>query len=86
MPLISVRLQNLVRPLLTSVKERLDAQDLDQEVKECAISCTATMLAKLAESLQADVPALLQVPKTRCCYCAKQPCDNLLTLTTSTCG
>ncbi|EIE20950.1 TIP120-domain-containing protein [Coccomyxa subellipsoidea C-169] len=54
-------LQNLVRPLLTSVKERLDAQDLDQEVKECAISCTATMLAKLAESLQADVPALLQV-------------------------
>lgn len=73
-------LQIVLGPLLTIVKDRLGAQDQDQEVRECAISCTATMLATLGDSLPVDVPALLQVHKI---YFAEHPSKDL-TLTVAT--
>ncbi|BDA42511.1 Cullin-associated NEDD8-dissociated protein 1 [Coccomyxa sp. Obi] len=52
---------SILGSLLTVVKERLSAQDQDQEVKECAISCTATMIATLGDHLKADIAGLLQI-------------------------
>ena len=39
---------------------RLTAQDLDQEVKECAVSCAAALVAQLGDALQADYTSLMQ--------------------------
>ena len=41
--------QPLVGPLFDSVQQRLAAQDQDQEVKEAAISCAATVIAALGD-------------------------------------
>jgi hypothetical protein len=48
-------MQGLVRPLYDVVMARLSAQDQDQEVKECAISCMAAAVASLGDALGADV-------------------------------
>ena len=42
-------MQQLVGPLFESVQQRLAAQDQDQEVKEAAISCAATVIAALGD-------------------------------------
>ena len=42
-------MQQLVAPLSESVELRLAAQDQDQEVKEAAISCAATVIAGLGD-------------------------------------
>lgn len=54
-------MQSVLSTVLTAVRERLSAQDQDQEVKECAVSCTAFSVATVGDSLHADVPGLLQV-------------------------
>ena len=41
--------QQLVVPLFDAIQHRLAAQDLDQEVKEAAISCAATIIACLGD-------------------------------------
>ncbi|KAI3438733.1 hypothetical protein D9Q98_001153 [Chlorella vulgaris] len=48
-------MQPLVLPLYTAVMARLAAQDQDQELKECAISCMAAAVAALGDVLGADV-------------------------------
>ncbi|KAL4425586.1 hypothetical protein ABPG75_009602 [Micractinium tetrahymenae] len=52
---VDAAMQPLVRPLYDCVMQRLSAQDQDQEVKECAISCMATAVAALGDVLGADV-------------------------------
>ncbi|PRW59351.1 cullin-associated NEDD8-dissociated 1 isoform B [Chlorella sorokiniana] len=54
-------MQGLVRPLYDVVMARLSAQDQDQEVKECAISCMAAAVASLGDALGADVAQVLRV-------------------------
>lgn len=54
-------MQGLVRPLYDVVMARLSAQDQDQEVKECAISCMAAAVATLGDALGADVAQVLRV-------------------------
>ncbi|PSC76088.1 cullin-associated NEDD8-dissociated 1 isoform B [Micractinium conductrix] len=54
-------LQPLVKPLYECVMARLSAQDQDQEVKECAISCMAAAVASLGDVLGADVAQVLRV-------------------------
>jgi cullin-associated NEDD8-dissociated protein 1 len=54
-------LQGVITSLVASVKERVGAQDQDQEVKECAISCSSAVVAVLGDSLQDDTRQLLQV-------------------------
>ena len=39
--------------------KRLRAQDIDQEVKERAISCMGQIIAHLGDSLQAELPSCL---------------------------
>ena len=51
--------------VLKAVRVRLTAQDLDQEVKECAVSCAAALVAQLGDALQADYTSLMQV-RPRC--------------------
>ena len=46
--------------VLKAVRVRLTAQDLDQEVKECAVSCAAALVAQLGDALQADYTSLMQ--------------------------
>lgn len=40
---------------------RLVAQDLDQEVKDCAISCMAAAVSQLGDVLKPQLPQILQV-------------------------
>ncbi|KAI3438734.1 hypothetical protein D9Q98_001153 [Chlorella vulgaris] len=54
-------MQPLVLPLYTAVMARLAAQDQDQELKECAISCMAAAVAALGDVLGADVAQVLRV-------------------------
>ena len=42
-------MQQLVNPLFEAIQQRLAAQDQDQEVKEAAISCAATVTAGLGD-------------------------------------
>ena len=46
--------------VLQAVRVRLAAQDVDQEVKECAVSCAAALVAQLGDALQADYTSLMQ--------------------------
>jgi len=57
-------LQAAADALLQAVKARLTAQDQDQEVKECAISCAAALLAQLGDVLQQDYSHLMKVDPT----------------------
>ena len=56
-----VPLQGVVNALVASVKGRISAQDQDQEVKECAISCSSALVAVLGDSLQQNTSGLLKV-------------------------
>ena len=47
--------------VLQAVRVRLMAQDQDQEVKECAVSCAAALVAQLGDALQDDYSSLMQV-------------------------
>ena len=47
--------------LLQAVKARLTAQDQEQEVKECAVSCAAALVAQLGDVLQQDYSHLMKV-------------------------
>lgn len=40
---------------------RLVAQDQDQEVKDCAISCMAAAVSQLGDALRSHLPQVLQV-------------------------
>ena len=40
---------------------RLMAQDQDQEVKDCAISCMAAAVSQLGDALRPHLPQVLQV-------------------------
>ena len=48
-------LQPLVEPLFVATTGRLAAQDQDQEVKEAAIACAATLVASLGDHLPGQV-------------------------------
>ncbi|KAK9861770.1 hypothetical protein WJX84_007141 [Apatococcus fuscideae] len=50
-----------VQPLFQCVMQRLSGQDQDQEVKECAISCMASIIACLGDVLLPEVPQALRV-------------------------
>ena len=54
-------LQAAADALLQAVKVRLTAQDQDQEVKECAVSCAAALVAQLGDVLQQDYSHLMKV-------------------------
>ncbi len=61
--------------VLQAVKSRLTAQDQDQEVKECAISCAAALIAQLGDCLHQEYSNLMQVvprppPVLPACTCA----------------
>lgn len=60
-------MQGPVQPLFQSVMQRLSGQDQDQEVKECAISCMASIIACLGDVLLPEVPQALRV--SQCCAC-----------------
>mmetsp|Transcript_56920 Transcript_56920/g.180106 ORF Transcript_56920/g.180106 Transcript_56920/m.180106 type:complete len:694 (+) Transcript_56920:1730-3811(+) len=45
--------------MYTGVLSRLNAQDQDQEVKECAITCMGLMLATLGDELASQLPTCL---------------------------
>ena len=53
--------QAFVPPLFACAKARLLAQDQDQEVKECAISCMGLVLSHLGDACAAEVPAVLPI-------------------------
>jgi len=57
----SGKLQGVIQPLYQAVMIRLSAQDQDQEVKECAISCMATTVARLGSHLSEQLQQTLQV-------------------------
>lgn len=68
---------------------RLMAQDLDQEVKDCAISCMAAAVSQLGDVLKPQLPQILQVwvslqahtPKTQ----TGVPCEHVNTLMSGMC-
>lgn len=53
--------QAIVSPLHDCVMSKLSAQGLDQEVKECAISCAAAAVSQLGDALQPQLAHILQV-------------------------
>lgn len=53
-------LQAAASAVLQAVKARLTAQDQDQEVKECAVSCAAALVARLGDALQQEYSNLMQ--------------------------
>lgn len=55
-------LQDIVNSLYQCVMTRLVAQDQDQEVKDCAISCMAAAVSQLGDALRPHLPQVLQVP------------------------
>ncbi|GBG74361.1 hypothetical protein CBR_g18772 [Chara braunii] len=50
-----------VHPLYTVVLKRLMAQDQDQEVKECAISCMGIVVSMLGDHLRGDLATCLPI-------------------------
>ena len=64
-------IQALASEVLKAVRVRLTAQDLDQEVKECAVSCAAALVAQLGDALQADYTSLMQARSH--CTCSLWP-------------
>ncbi|CAM6099751.1 unnamed protein product [Calypogeia fissa] len=48
-----------VRPLYTAIFKRLTAQDQDQEVKECAISCMGLVISILGDQLKSELGTCL---------------------------
>lgn len=54
-------MQAIIRSLHKCVMSRLMAQDLDQEVKDCAISCMAAVVSQLGDVLKPQLPQILQV-------------------------
>jgi len=48
-----------VPPLYAVVERRLQAQDQDQEVKECAITCMGVMVTRLADHPAVKLPTIL---------------------------
>ena len=63
-PAVTFKYDALVPPVYAVVERRLQAQDQDQEVKECAISCMGLMIAHLADhpavKLETVLPLLLE--------------------------
>lgn len=57
-------LQNIVNSLYQCVMTRLMAQDQDQEVKDCAISCMAAAVSQLGDALRPHLPQVLQACST----------------------
>ena len=55
-------LQDIVNALYKCVMSRLTAQDQDQEVKDCAISCMAAAVSQLGDVIRSQLPQVLQVP------------------------
>ncbi|CAM9970460.1 unnamed protein product [Ascophyllum nodosum] len=51
--------QPLVKPLYNAIFPRLSAHDIDQEIKECAITSMGLLLAHLASELTAELPEVL---------------------------
>ena len=54
-------MQAIIESLHKCVMSRLVAQDLDQEVKDCAISCMAAAVSQLGDVLKPQLPQILQV-------------------------
>lgn len=50
-----------VKDIYNSCAQQLKAQDIDQEVKECAITCIGIILATLGDDLAAELPASLSM-------------------------
>ncbi len=63
--------------LFPCVMRRLAAQDQDQEVKEAAIACMATLLASLGDVLAREVPGALKVTRAACSHCRFGLCLSL---------
>eukprot|EP00903_Cladosiphon_okamuranus_P016633 g15341.t1 len=51
--------QPLVQPLYEAIHPRLSAHDIDQEIKECAITSMGLLLAHLASDLTTQLPDVL---------------------------
>lgn len=54
-----------VKPIYDCCFVRLKASDIDQEVKERAISCMGRIVAHLGDCLQSDLPACLPILRDR---------------------
>ena len=57
-------LQDVVNSLYKCVMSRLMAQDQDQEVKDCAISCMAAAVTQLGDVIMSQLSQVLQVTHT----------------------
>ena len=51
----------LVQPIFDCVERRLIAQDQDQEVKECAITCMGLALCHLGDACAEELPTVLPI-------------------------
>lgn len=69
-------LQDVVNSLYKCVMSRLMAQDQDQEVKDCAISCMAAAVSQLGDVITPQLPQVLQVTRTFW-SCRQQPLMGL---------
>eukprot|EP01116_Phalansterium_solitarium_P021844 TRINITY_DN6977_c0_g1_i1.p1 TRINITY_DN6977_c0_g1~~TRINITY_DN6977_c0_g1_i1.p1 ORF type:complete len:1273 (-),score=515.03 TRINITY_DN6977_c0_g1_i1:141-3881(-) len=57
----SEQMRPLVRDLFTATLEKLKLQDIDQEVKESAITCTSLLLCNLGDELKSELPGVLSI-------------------------
>lgn len=48
-----------VKDIYNACLQQLKAQDIDQEVKECSITCMGIILATLGDNLTAELPTAL---------------------------
>lgn len=60
-PKTSFNYQQFVNPLVAATLEKLQAQDIDQEVKENAINCMGMILAHFGKDISAKVPQILNL-------------------------
>jgi len=50
-----------IKPLYQVTLEKLKAQEIDQEVKECAITCSGLIVANLGDELKSDINEALNI-------------------------
>ena len=54
-----------VQELFSATLEKLKAQDIDQEVKEAAITCMGLVIATFGDQLKSELPAVLSILQDR---------------------
>jgi cullin-associated NEDD8-dissociated protein 1 len=57
--------QPLVQPIFKAVLPRLEALDIDQEIKECAITTVGKLFAHMGDELKNQLPVVLTLLRKR---------------------